>query len=244
MQIETHGLTKKYGRVSALEEVSLSIGPGQIVGVLGANGAGKTTLLRCLAGLVAPDRGDVRYDGRRFHRGLIDVRRRICFLPDFPVVHGNVTLLRHLGMMLRLYERPLDGTAEEAVTVLKELDLLALADTPLHKLSRGQLYKSTLAGLLMVAPELWILDEPFASGMDPQGISYLRKRAGNARERGHTIIFTTQILEIAERLADRVCLLQGGRVRMWGSISELSEKVVGGEGVLEEALRALREGEL
>src|SRR5579872_6415883 len=103
MKIELQGVSKKYGSFPALDEVSMEIAPGQLVSLLGPNGAGKTTLLRILAGIVAPSEGSLLYDGQKFDRGKMDIRRRFAFLPDFPVVFENWSILQHLGMMLRLY---------------------------------------------------------------------------------------------------------------------------------------------
>src|SRR4051794_35068208 len=104
MKIELRGVSKKYGSFLALDKVSLEIEPGQLVALLGPNGAGKTTFLRCLTGIVAPKEGQILYDGEVFDRSRVDLRRRFSFLPDFPVVFEDWSLLRHIGMMLRLHQ--------------------------------------------------------------------------------------------------------------------------------------------
>jgi len=114
VRIELHGLTKRYGSVPALDDVSLTIEPGQVVAVLGPNGAGKTTLLRCLSSIAAPDRGNMLYDGEPFRRDRLDLRRRVGFLPDVPFVYPDMTVLRHLGLVLRLYEADVEGVEETA----------------------------------------------------------------------------------------------------------------------------------
>ena len=98
MRISIDQLVKTYGGVIALDEVSLEIAPGQIGAIIGANGAGKTTLLRSLAGLAAPTKGEIRYDGQTFHRGRVDLRRRFAFLPDTPCVYAEMTVLQHVAM--------------------------------------------------------------------------------------------------------------------------------------------------
>jgi ABC-type multidrug transport system ATPase subunit len=141
MQITLESLSKRYSKVRALDNVSLEIDPGQIVSILGPNGAGKTTLLRCLSGIVAPTSGDIRYDGERFYRGNTAVRRRIAYLPDFPIAFPNNTVLRHIGMVLQLYG--VDGSSGESrvMDLLRGFDLMPLIETPMAKLSRGQAYK-------------------------------------------------------------------------------------------------------
>jgi ABC-type multidrug transport system ATPase subunit len=103
MRITVESLSKRYGGVRALDGISFTIEPGQILAVLGVNGAGKTTLLRCFSGVVAGS-GSISYDGERFTRGSMNLRRKIAFLPDFPIAFPHHTVLRHIGMVLRLYD--------------------------------------------------------------------------------------------------------------------------------------------
>jgi ABC-type multidrug transport system ATPase subunit len=227
MQITITNLAKRFGRVVALDDVSLSVAEGQIVAVLGANGAGKTTLLRTLAGIVAPAEGEIRYDGQLFRRDRLDLRRRFCFLPDFPEVFGYMTVLRHLGMVVRLYETDQAGIEEKILALLKEFDILPLVESPLGTLSRGQLYKAALVGLLTVDPEVWLLDEPFASGMDPPGIAAFRRHARAAATRGRTIIYTTQIVELAEQFSDRICVLEDGKLAAFDTIDHVRRAAAG-----------------
>ena len=119
-----------------------------------------------------------------------------------------------------LYERP-DPDPDHVAKILDQLNILALAGMPLGSMSRGQLYKSCLAGLLIVDPELWILDEPLASGMDPMGIAFFKHQAKLAAARGRSVLYTTQILEIAEKFSDRICVLDHGGLRLTGKAGEL-----------------------
>lgn len=220
MRIEIAGVSKHFGGIWALEEINLELEPGQVVGLLGANGAGKTTLLNCLAGIVAPSAGKIYYDGEVFHRGKMELRRRLMYLPDFPMAFARMNVLQHIAMCVRLYERP-EPDAEVVAKILEQLNILVYAGMPLGTMSRGQLYKAALAGLLVVDPELWILDEPMASGMDPMGITYFKREAKAATQRGRTVVYTTQILEIAEKFSDRICVLDHGGLRLNGKAGEL-----------------------
>jgi ABC-type multidrug transport system ATPase subunit len=216
MRIRIEGVSKRFGGIWALEEVALEWEPGQVVGVLGANGAGKTTLLNCLAGILAPSAGKIYYDDEVFHRGKMELRRRLMFLPDFPMAFARMNLLQHIAMCARLYERA-EPNAEVVAKILDQLNILVCAGMPLGSMSRGQLYKA----LLVVDPELWILDEPLASGMDPMGIAYFKSEAKAAARRGRTVVYTTQILEIAEKFSDRICVLDHGGLRLNGRAGEL-----------------------
>lgn len=242
MLVELHAVSKAYGNVRALDRVSLEILPGQVVAVLGANGAGKTTFLRLLAGIAAPDRGSVSLDGEPFRRDRLDQRRRLHFLPDFPPLLPQDTVLANLALVLKLFGRDGPGIEQAVLDRLEEFDLLPLADALVGTLSRGQAYKVALTALLVVDPELWLLDEPLASGMDPLGLSAFRGHAREAVGRGRTVIYTTQVLEVVERFSDRVCLLHEGEVRAWLTTGELRERAAGtGEDPLDRLFRQLRE---
>jgi ABC-2 type transport system ATP-binding protein len=238
MNIRIEKVSKKFGGLWALEEVSLELEEGQIVGVLGANGAGKTTLLNCMAGIVAPSQGRIYYDGEAFHRGKLGLRKRLMFLPDFPMAFARMNVLQHIAMCIRLYGRA-EPDPDSVAKTLDQLNLLPLAGMPFGTMSRGQLYKACLVGLLVIDPELWILDEPMASGMDPMGIAYFKQQAKAAARRGRTIVYTTQILEIAEKFSDRICVLDHGGLRLTGKVGELW----GGAGKqsLEDVLMNLRD---
>lgn len=241
MKIELRSVSKSYGKARALDHASLEIQGGQIVAILGANGAGKTTLLRCLAGVAAPDSGTIVYDEEAYGRDNLELRRRLCFLPDFPVVFYEMSILRHIGMVLRVYERDAPGIEERVLQLLKDFDLFTIAENPLNTLSRGQVYKAALAALIAVNPDVWLLDEPFASGMDPHGINTLKRYTREAVAEGRTIIYSTQILEIVEKFSDKVCILHQGEVRAFDSVTLLEKSGRGGG--LEEVFRQLREEE-
>ena len=235
-------MLKSYRSVRALDHVSLQIEPGQIVSLLGPNGAGKTTLIRCLAGIAAPDKGEVYFDDQEFRRDRLDLRRRIYLAPDFPFLFWEHSVLRNIAMILRLYEADGPGAEERVLELLREFDLLPLGLRPVNSLSRGQAYKVGLVSLLAADRELWLLDEPFASGMDPHGIDAFKRRARDAARRGRTILYSTQILDVAERFSDRVCLIHQGEIRAFDTLEHLRSQAQDKDNVLEEMFRQLREG--
>lgn len=229
MHIEVDHVTKRFcdkaflpsGGIEALDNVSLNIAPGEIVVVLGANGAGKTTLLRSLAGLAVPTTGEIRMDGERLERRRLDLRRRLMWFDAGQSYPDAMTVLRQISLLVSVYQAQRPGLERQVVELLQEFGILPLIDQQLQRLSRGQRVKATLVSLLAVDPELWLIDEPFASGMDPEGLEAFRRHARLAADRGRTIVYTTQILEVAERLADRVCILQAGKVVAYDSIERL-----------------------
>ena len=232
---------KAYRSVRALDHVSLQIDPGQIVSLLGPNGAGKTTFIRCLAGIAAPDKGAVCYDDQEFHRDRLDLRHRFYLLPDFPFLFWEQSILRNIAIVMRLFAADGAGAEDRVLELLRDFDLLPLALRPVNSLSRGQAYKAGLVAMLAVDREVWLLDEPFASGMDPHGIDAFKRHARAAAGRGRTIIYSTQLLDVAERFSDRVCVIHKGELRAFDTLDRLRELAGDKNNVLEEMFRQLRE---
>lgn len=222
--------------------MSLTVPAGQVVAVIGLNGAGKTTLLRMLAGIMGATRGEIFFAGERFRRDRLDLRRRMMFLPDLPVLYYDQTVIEHIALMLRVYERPDTPEIDDRVlTLLADLDLMPLAERPIQVLSRGQIYKAALAGLCAVQPDLWLLDEPFASGVDPQGLAVLKQRARASVAAGGTVIYSTQILEVAEKFCDLLCVIDRGKLVATYTRADLAALPAHGPDSLEMRLRQFRE---
>lgn len=241
MNLELGGVRKSYKSVRALDDVSIQIAPGQIVCLLGPNGAGKTTLLRCLAGIAAPDRGEVYFDNEKFRRDRLDLRKCVYFMPDFPFLFWEHSVARNIAIILRLYGADGEGAENRVFDLLRDFDMLALALRPVFSLSRGQIYKAGLTAMLAADRDVWLLDEPFASGMDPQGIDVFKRHAREAARRGRTIVYSTQILDVAERFSERICLIHEGKIRAYDTMEKLRSQAQDKDNVLEEMFRALRE---
>lgn len=214
MKLRLEGLSRGFGPRRVLDGVSLTIPAGAVTAVLGMNGAGKTTLLRCLSGLSSGDSGGVFIDGEELRMGRLDLRRRLMFLPDFPPAFPGADVLENVAAHLRFWEADRPGVEVRVAGWLEALGMLPEAGRSVQGLSRGQGYKAALLALLAVDPELWILDEPMASGMDPRGLAVFRREAAAAAARGASVVYSTQIPELASAFADTVLLIAGGKVRM------------------------------
>lgn len=240
MRIRIESVSKRYGKIDVLDGVTLDVAEGKIVAILGPNGAGKTTLLRCLAGIVVPEKGQIRYNDQVFKRDRLDLRKQLFFLPDFPLAFPDMKVVRHISMCLRLYGVTPDSESQRVVELLEKFDLLPFAEARFSTLSRGQVYKAVLCGFLAIDPPVWILDEPFASGMDPTGILQFREEARSAASKGHTVVYSTQILEIAEKFADLICIVDHGRVLYLESPARLREQAGSDDRARLELFRRLR----
>jgi ABC-type multidrug transport system ATPase subunit len=215
MHLQLQNLTKSFGRSVILNRINADIREGSLVAVVGDNAAGKTTLLRLLASLYAPDDGSILFDGEELIRQRLDLRRRFFFLADFPEFIRN-DALEEISMNVQLWLAVKEGLENRIVDWMERLHLLNLAkNSSITPLSRGQRYKLALISLLAVDPELWLLDEPFASGMDPRGLALFREESWRAvRERRRTLIFSTQMVELACDLSTHVALLQDGNLTL------------------------------
>jgi ABC-2 type transport system ATP-binding protein len=221
MRVEIDQLYKGFWLQSVLQGVDLQVEPGQILALVGVNGSGKTTILRCLATLLIPDRGEIRFDGEVLNRSRLDLRRRLHLVPDTPPRAGNIDLTTQIAFILRAYGEVRSGIADQIAELLIEFGIEDCRDQLLPTLSRGQAYKAALVTLIALDCELWLLDEPFGSGMDPRGLAAFRRHARMAASRGRTIIYTTQLLEVVERFADRIGLLSKGRLTVHESMEAM-----------------------
>jgi len=207
LRVDLLQLSKSYGRTLVLSNVSTSLPPATLTAVLGINGAGKTTLLRTLSGLSSPDSGEIHFDGQPLSHGRLDLRRRVLFLPDNPPVFPGTDILENVAAHLHLWQADQPGIESKVASWLDDLGLTNQAGQSCASLSRGQRWKASLLALLAVDPDLWLLDEPFASGMDTRGLSVFRREAIAATARGRTVLYTTQIPELAASFADAVALV-------------------------------------
>lgn len=222
MDLWINCISKSYPGVKVLDEVTAAIAPGTMVALLGSNGAGKTTLLRCLATLSAPDYGDIRMDGDILKRGRLDLRRRLMFLPDFPDLFSHLDPLAVIAMHLKLWETEHADIEQRVADLMDRLQIASLCGVPVMTFSRGQRYKTALAALAAVDPDLWLLDEPFASGMDPQGLATFRQEAEAAvKARGRTVIYSTQMVDLACGFSDKIAVISRGAMRLYDTERDL-----------------------
>ncbi len=205
--VKVTALRKSYGGVVALDGISFTVEPGQVVALLGPNGSGKTTALRAVAGLLRLDEGSVEIFGADAERDPREARRQFAYVPQQPVFPPNVTV----GEMLDFHRR-LRGLQQEAVDrAVEQADLEAARDRLVGELSGGMRHRLSLAIANLAPVKLMILDEPTAS-LDPQAVLRLRRQALRWRDAGRAILFSTHVLSDAEELAGRVVVLMEGRV--------------------------------
>jgi ABC-2 type transport system ATP-binding protein len=237
--LDLRGLSKRFGAVWAVKGVSLRISQGQLYALLGPNGAGKTTILRMVAGLLRPDRGDALVLGSSVGERPAQAKARLAYLPDEPMLYGKLRPGEYLEFVAGLWGVPPEEAAPRARALLERFDLWRHRRDYAETFSRGMKQKLALAGALVHAPKVMILDEPL-TGLDAAAARDVKELLIAYVEDGNTVVLTTHIMEVAERLAERIGIISGGSLRAEGTLHEL-RALSGGEGSLEEVFLDLVE---
>lgn len=240
MHIELNDLSKRFGGTIALDRANLSVPPSSIIAVLGENGAGKSTLLSLLAGVLAPDEGLIRFDSQTFIREKLELRKRLLFTPDVPLMFMDRGIASNIATFAALYGTRVIDREADLIHLLEETGVAALMERSTGSLSRGQLWKAFMACVTVVQPELWLVDEPFASGMDVIGMGVFRRLARKLADAGSTIVYTTQMVDLAADFSDHVCVLRRGRVVLWETSAKLKQMIQAAPEGQENVLRGLR----
>jgi len=213
------GLSKSFGR-PAVDGLDLTVARGEFYALLGPNGAGKTTTLRMVAGLLAPDAGRIEVLGIDLAIDPAAAKRRIAYLPDDPMLYGKLKPTEYLEFVAGLWGIDAKAAEPRARELLAWLDLEQHAHELTEGFSRGMKQKLALAGALIHEPELLILDEPL-TGLDAGAARQVKDLLLSHVAKGGTVILTTHILEVAERLAQRIGIIQHGRLIAQGTLDEL-----------------------
>ncbi len=224
--LELRGLRKDFGR-PAVDHLHLSVRRGELYALLGPNGAGKTTTLRMVTGLLAPDAGHIEVLGVDMARDPAGAKRRMAYLPDDPMLYGKLKPTEYLEFVAGLWGLRPEEAEARGRHLLDWLDLSKHAHELTEGFSRGMKQKLALAGALIHEPELLILDEPL-TGLDAAAARQVKDLLLSHVAKGGTVILTTHILEVAERLAQRIGIIRQGRLIAEGTLAELRERTLGG----------------
>jgi daunorubicin resistance ABC transporter ATP-binding subunit len=222
--IEVHGVGKHFGEVVALDGLDLTVAAGTVFGLLGPNGAGKTTLVRILATLLGPSSGRAAVLGHDVVREPLAVRRRIGLAGQFAAVDEELTGRENVEMIARLYRLPMGDARRRAAELLERFELVEAADRRVSTYSGGMRRRLDLAAGLIGRPPVVLLDEP-TTGLDPRSRQELWRMVDELRRDGTTVLLTTQYLEEADRLAQRIGVVDCGRIAAQGTAAELKAAV-------------------
>jgi ABC-2 type transport system ATP-binding protein len=238
--IRTAGLTKRYGDLTALDGLDLEVAPGTLFGFLGPNGAGKTTTIKLLTGLLRPTKGDAWIGPHSILSEPLQAKALFGYVADTPFLYDKLTAREFLEFVGALYSVPPATARARADRLFKLLELEDAADVLIEGYSHGMRQKTAMAGALLHDPPVLILDEPIG-GLDPPSSRRIKQLLRGLVARGRTVFLSTHVLEVAERLCDRVAILDRGRLVAEGTLAELRARAPGAAS-LEEAFVALTHG--
>jgi len=222
--VEIRNLSKSYnkGKIKAVDSLSLDVKPGEIFRFLGPNGAGKTTTIKMMVGLLNPDEGSIKIKGYDIQDYPVEVKKNIGYVPDNPDIYDRLTGMEYLNFMADVYRVSADIRTERINHYLKMFDLTDAASDLIKSYSHGMKQKTVLTGALIHDPALWILDEPMV-GLDPRSAHLLKEQMRKHCDNGNTVFFSTHVLEVAEKLCDRIGIIHKGRLIAIGTMDELRQ---------------------
>jgi len=218
--IQTHGLTRRFGAVTAVDDVTMSVAPGQFFGFLGPNGAGKSTTIKMLTGLLEPSAGGIDILGQPFGAGSLELKRQIGVVPEGMALLGRLTAREYLQFVGRMYCLDRETTNQRTEELLEFMQLAGENKKLVTDFSHGMQKKLAMAAAVIHGPKVLFLDEPF-EGVDAIAAGMLKTMLLRMIARGATIFLTTHVLEIVERLCSHVAIISQGRLVANGSIEEL-----------------------
>ena len=213
-------LTKKYGDKKAVDDLSLHIAPGEIYGFIGHNGAGKTTTLRSVAGILQFDEGEIRIDGKSVRDDPLACKRVTAYIPDNPDLYDFMTGIQYLNFVADIFGV---SAADRQARIRRYADLFELTGDlaqPIAAYSHGMKQKLAIIAAWLHQPKLILMDEPFV-GLDPKAAHLLKGMMREVCDAGGAIFFSTHVLEVAEKLCDKVAIIKGGRLIRSGTMEEV-----------------------
>lgn len=215
-------LTKKYDEFKAVDDLSLHIERGQIYGFIGHNGAGKTTTLKSIAGILPFDEGDIYIDGKSIKTQALDCKKVMAYIPDNPDLYEYLSGIQYLNFIADVYQVSAQDRQER---IKKYADMLELTEDlaqPISAYSHGMKQKLAVISAFIHDPKLIIMDEPFV-GLDPKASHLLKQMMKDMCDRGGAIFFSTHVLEVAEKLCDRIAIIKQGKLIISGRTQDVTQ---------------------
>lgn len=223
--IELNEISKSYnGKYKAVDNLTLTINSGEIFGFLGPNGAGKSTTIKMITGIIKPDNGSINVNGVDILKQPIEAKQQIGYVPDNPDMFLRLKGIEYLNFMSDIYDIPTDIRQERINKLSREFDMDSAIGDKISSYSHGMRQKIIVMGVLVHDPSVWILDEPM-TGLDPKSSYVLKEMMRSHADSGKTVFFSTHVLEVAEKLCDRVAIINKGKILFCGSIKEMKNNL-------------------
>ena len=219
--IKIENVTKSYIRgKKSVDNINLEIKDGEIFGFLGTNGAGKTTTIKMITGILNPDQGDIYIDGKSIKKEPIEAKKAFGFVPDSPDMFLKLKGIEYLNFLAQIYEVPENEKKERIQKLTKKFEIYNNLNEQIESYSHGMRQKIVICGALLNNPKNWILDEPM-TGLDPKSSFDLKEMMKEHSRKGNAVFFSTHILEVAEKLCDRVGIINNGKLAFVGTLDEM-----------------------
>ena len=222
--IKIENVTKSYVKgKKSVDNLNLEIKDGEIFGFLCPNGAGKTTTIKMITGILNPDEGDILIDGKSIEKEPLEAKKRFGFVPDSPDMFLKLKGIEYLNFLAEIYEIPVELKKERIEKLTKKFEIYNNLNEQIESYSHGMRQKIVICGALLSNPKNWILDEPM-TGLDPKSSFDLKEMMREHSRNGNTVFFSTHVLEVAEKLCDRVGIINHGKLVFVGTLEEMKSK--------------------
>ncbi|PHG03030.1 ABC transporter ATP-binding protein [Bacillus toyonensis] len=221
--IEITNVSKSYnGSTYAVKDLSLSVPSGEIFGFLGPNGAGKSTTIKMITGIHGVDKGTITINGKNIMKEPMEAKKTFGYVPDSPDMFLRLKGIEYLNFMADMYEVPKEVRQERIESLTKKFDLYNALSDQIQSYSHGMRQKIVIIGVLVHEPDVWILDEPL-TGLDPKSAYILKEMMREHADKGKIVFFSTHVLEVAEKICDRVAIINKGNLQFKGNLNEMRD---------------------
>ena len=222
--IELKNVSKSFKKgEKVINNINLEIKDGEIFGFLGPNGAGKTTTIKMMTGILEIDEGDIFIDGKSIINNPVEAKKGIGLVPDSPDMFLKLKGIEYLNFIADMYRVPEKVREEKIEKLAKEFEIYEVLNNKMETYSHGMRQKMMVIGVLLHDPQNWILDEPM-TGLDPKSSYYLKERMKQHAKNGKAVFFSTHVLEVAEKLCDRIGIINNGKIILLGTYKEIKEE--------------------
>ena len=213
-------VSKTFVGKKAVDNISFELNKPGVFGLLGTNGAGKTTTIKMITGILNPDQGDIYIDGKSIKKEPIEAKKAFGFVPDSPDMFLKLKGIEYLNFLAQIYEVPEKEKKERIQKLTKKFEIYNNLNEQIESYSHGMRQKIVICGALLNNPKNWILDEPM-TGLDPKSSFDLKEMMKEHSRKGNAVFFSTHILEVAEKLCDRVGIINNGKLAFVGTLDEM-----------------------
>lgn len=221
--LEIKNVSKSYdGKKKAIDQINLTIQPGEIYGFIGHNGAGKTTLLKSIAGILSFDEGDIIIHGHSIKKAPLEAKKLMAYIPDNPDIYESLSARQYLDFIADIFDIDIDTRNQRIETYARMFEMTDRLNDPIASFSHGMKQKTVIMGALIHEPKVLLLDEPFV-GLDPKASFLLKEVFANLCEKGALIFFSTHVLEVAEKLCHKVAIIKNGDIVTNGPTNKVIE---------------------